>query len=521
MAKIIRLTESDLEKIIKRVLKEDLPSVPAARDVPGNKVRTIQNALIKLGYNVGPTGADGKFGVNTMSAVKKYQRDNGIRQTGFVGNVTAGKLGVPSMASSASQTPSQTTKTQTTSAGQPKTTTPKAGSTPKTTPPAGQSKITSKDPTDIKSYPACVRFGNPTNTSKGVFKLLNNLGADYGQWQISGKNFYEGYSFFNNGKYVSLLSNKTGTYTCNEKGKVILDIASKASNPNTKKSGNYKYSPRIDAEVQHIKNRKMDNTPFLVYDPRENLIYLFDTGGVYITSAQVVDGADAQKSLSDAKVFTREDWCKVSGLASSPELCTNTVVKSAAECSKLDPSKKPTWNGQYCRMQASYGPIKDLAARFLPKGIYTINGLSYHEGYTGGSKGGVKNTYSLKPIKLEGTITSAASKGLSAAIHGIPNEKERLTASKELETVLRADVNSGKVPPQYLDSVQAILNANKSYGCIGVPASFVNNPKVQSIIASNVNTIKVFAMGEDSQDFLVKNDDKPKPGLDDYQSTVA
>jgi hypothetical protein len=28
-------------------------------------------------------------------------------------------------------------------------------------------------------------------------------------------------------------------------------------------------------------------------------------------------------------------------------------------------------------------------------------------------------------------------------------------------------------------------------------------------------------MGEGSQDFLVKNDDKPKPGLGDYQSTVA
>ena len=49
MTKIIKLTESDLERIIKRVLKEDLPSVPAANDVPGNKVRAIQNALIKLG----------------------------------------------------------------------------------------------------------------------------------------------------------------------------------------------------------------------------------------------------------------------------------------------------------------------------------------------------------------------------------------------------------------------------------------------------------------------------------------
>jgi len=494
--KIIKLTESDLKKIIQKVLlKEDLPSVPAARDVPGNKVRAIQNALIKLGYNVGPTGADGKYGANTMSAVKKYQRDNGIKQTGFVGNVTAGKLGVTSMASGASQTTTGG-KTQTTTGGKTQTTS------------TGQSKVTTKDPSDINSYPACVRFGNPNKTRGG-------------QWGIPGKNFYEGYRFFNNGRYMSLSSTQPGSYVCNEKNKIILDIAGKASNPNTKKSGSYKYSPRIDAEVQHIKNRRMDDTPFLVYDPRENLIYLFDTGGVYITSSSVVDGADAQKGLSEAKAFTREDWCKVSGLDSSPALCTNTVVKSAAECSKLDPSKKPTWNGQYCHVQPSYGPIANMASRFLPKGIYTINGLSYHEGYTGGSKGGTKNTFNLKPIKLEGTITAAAQKGISAAIHGIPGEEKRLEASKDLETVLKADVNSGKVPPQYLDNIKAILNANKSFGCIGVPASFVNNPKVQSVIAANVNKIKVFAMGEDSQDFLAKNDDNKQFGLDDYQSTIA
>ena len=157
-------------------------------------------------------------------------------------------------------------------------------------------------------------------------------------------------------------------------------------------------------------------------------------------------------------------------------------------------------------MQPSYGPIAKLAARFLPKGIYTINGLGYNEGYIGGARGGAKNVFGLKPIKLEGTITAAAQKGLSAAIHGIPNEEGRLKASKELETALKDDVNSGKVPPQYLDNIKAILDANRSFGCIGVPASFVNNPKVQSIISANVNKIKVFAMGEDSQDFLVKND---------------
>ena len=490
--KIIKLTESDLKKIVQKVLREDAPELKQASDVPVNKIKTIQNALIRLGYNVGATGADGKYGANTMAAVKKYQKDNGIKQTGFVGDITSRKLGVPSMASGSSQTTTGTTgaKTQTTTGAKTQTTT---GAKTQTT--------TGKSPSDINSFPSCVRFSKPTNDSATLNKIYNLFGSSYGNWFIKGTGFYEGYSFFSNYTYVSIGNSKKGTYTCNQNGKVILDIASKAANPNTKKSGNYKFSPRIDAEVQHIKNRKMDDTPFLVYDPRENLIYLFDTGGIYIASSSVVDGADAQKGLSDAKAFTREDWCKISNMESKPQLCTDPKTGT-----KKDPF---------------YGPIANLTSRFLPKGIYTINGLTYNQGYTGGTRGGAKNQFGLKPIKLEGTITTAAQKGLSAAIHGIPGEAGRLKASKELESALKADVNSGKVPTQYLDNVKAILDANRSFGCIGVPASFINNPKVQSIISANVNKIKVFAMGEDSQDFLVKNDDKPKLGLDDYQSTVA
>ena len=118
--KIIKLTESDLKKIVQKVLREDAPELKQASDVPVNKIKTIQNALIRLGYNVGATGADGKYGANTMAAVKKYQKDNGIKQTGFVGDITSRKLGVPSMSSGSSQT--------TTGKQQQTTTTPKVSS---------------------------------------------------------------------------------------------------------------------------------------------------------------------------------------------------------------------------------------------------------------------------------------------------------------------------------------------------------------------------------------------------------
>ena len=407
-----------------------------------DSIKRYQQILKDLGYNLGNTGptgdgVDGAFGGKTRSAIKAFQSKNGVAPTGTLDRATTSLL---------------------------------------------SKSVKSKDPKDINSYPKCVReFGKPKEYGPG-------------QWSIKGTGFYDGYYFYANGRYLAPGTRTKGSYTCNAQGKLILDIAKASTNKELLKSGKYKYSPRIDAEVQHIKNRKMDDTPFIIYDPRENLLYLFEKGGKYVTSTSVVDGADTQKTLGDAKAFTSEDWCGVSvnyktgkTLLTAPYLCTDPDTKKPC-----DPN---------------YGVLSSLKTRFLPKGIYTISGLSYHEGYVGGSKGSVGNTYSLRPIKLEGTITAAAQKSISAAIHGIPSGlPERLTASKNLETKLRSDLNSGKVPPQYVNDLKAILAANQSFGCIGVPERFINNPKVYQIISKNVSKIKVFAMGEDSENFLVKND---------------
>jgi peptidoglycan hydrolase-like protein with peptidoglycan-binding domain len=68
-------------------------------NVPLDKVQSVQQALVDAGYDVGPDGADGKFGRNTRAAVIKYQKANGIKQTGNVGPLTAGKLGVQPLTS--------------------------------------------------------------------------------------------------------------------------------------------------------------------------------------------------------------------------------------------------------------------------------------------------------------------------------------------------------------------------------------------------------------------------------------
>ena len=51
-------------------------------------VRWIQQRLITLGFNCGVTGADSHFGINTLSAVKKFQTSRTLKSNGIVGPLT-------------------------------------------------------------------------------------------------------------------------------------------------------------------------------------------------------------------------------------------------------------------------------------------------------------------------------------------------------------------------------------------------------------------------------------------------
>jgi hypothetical protein len=142
------------------------------------------------------------------------------------------------------------------------------------------------------------------------------------------------------------------------------------------------------------------------------------------------------------------------------------------------------------RKEPEYWVLNNLKVKFIPKGIYSISSLSEHKGYLG--KG--NNTWHLK---------DSEGKPIAAAIHGIPNEEGRLTASKELAKLLQADKNNGKVPQQYLDAVNTVIaSANLSYGCVGIPASFVEDPKVIAVVKEGV---PVYVMGESEKGFLVQN----------------
>ena len=75
---------------IPKGLSGDLPvwRSTVRRGSTGDDVVYVQETLIKLGYDVGASGADGKFGAKTEAAVKAFQRDHGLNADGVVGPLT-------------------------------------------------------------------------------------------------------------------------------------------------------------------------------------------------------------------------------------------------------------------------------------------------------------------------------------------------------------------------------------------------------------------------------------------------
>ena len=65
--------------------KEDKVSKPTLKKgSSGKNVKELQTALIERGFSCGSKGADGKFGNDTLAAVKAFQKANGLKVTGVV-----------------------------------------------------------------------------------------------------------------------------------------------------------------------------------------------------------------------------------------------------------------------------------------------------------------------------------------------------------------------------------------------------------------------------------------------------
>ena len=85
------------------------------RDDRGPKVEELQRALTERGFDT--QGVDGKFGQNTHNAVEAFQRANGLKVDGVVGDDTARALGISlNRDATAPTTPAPTTPAPTTPA---------------------------------------------------------------------------------------------------------------------------------------------------------------------------------------------------------------------------------------------------------------------------------------------------------------------------------------------------------------------------------------------------------------------
>lgn len=81
-----QLTDVDYSGVPADTIEVALPVL--RKGAEGAAVKTLQERLSANGYDIGKAGVDGKFGAETLSAVRAFQADNSLTPDGIVGPLT-------------------------------------------------------------------------------------------------------------------------------------------------------------------------------------------------------------------------------------------------------------------------------------------------------------------------------------------------------------------------------------------------------------------------------------------------
>ena len=479
----IKLTETQFRTLL---LKEESGKIYKIGS-KGDKVTQIQQKLNDLGYELGDSGVkndgvDGKYGSKTYAAVKKYQKDKKIKIDGIVGDETITSLEVEvtpksNIGKSHPSTPTNQDKkvadkigksnllknfVEKSQKGEKLTTSPFSNKT------EGNKfrQFVNNEYKNIATKLDLDTAGKHNNPH--IMKALNYI--------IKGENLYTIFNRYNNPTYWD--------YAKDKKDAIERGFAVKNTVPG---------ADRINKELTYIQVRNANkDKPFFIVDPRLNLVLAFTKDYKLIDYSQSVASADKQKDV----VFTRADWCKLSGgewkkiIYNQGKKYMMTCVKGNIVSSESVASDRP----EYSKGKIyNYAALSKHHKRYQAPGIYKINRKYYKKGYTG--EKGIPNTLGLA------TLTGV---DLGTAIHAIVPTKSRLIADKELTKLLKKNLQYGTIPEEYIEAVESMTSKfDLSAGCFNVDPKFIQNPKVQRM--ANIGT-QVFLMSEKPQDYLVKVD---------------
>jgi len=83
-------TRAKIEELLEKAKKKSYYN----RGDKGEEIKNLQSNLIELGYNLGKYKDDGSYGPATVNAVKKFQKENKLKQDGIAGKNTLNKISV-------------------------------------------------------------------------------------------------------------------------------------------------------------------------------------------------------------------------------------------------------------------------------------------------------------------------------------------------------------------------------------------------------------------------------------------